>query len=156
MNTRLFSITTALLLAAPAAGCSSEGEGGMIVRTGEPIVHCIQYDAEALQALKQGKTRLVVSISSYEPAEEGEIGFSVFSLDAEGERSAQVSRFAVHPLQPFDVEDGDAPHNFQASLEPYAEHLGAEETCFELSFASERLAGEAGRARVSFRLWEIP
>jgi hypothetical protein len=106
-----------------------------------PAKQCFNLDAANLQALQQDHKRAVVVVQSFKPLRppSGLVAWLVV-----GNQRYELTRFAVHPLRAFTVQEPKRQSRFLVSLVEQASLIKVgEPLCLEVGFDGSQGSGEA-------------
>ncbi|MDP4074177.1 hypothetical protein [Acidovorax sp. A1169] len=135
------------MAAIPIAGATGTATAAVPARV------CVSPVPADLQALQDGRQRVVIVLHAFEPPRPAR-GQLVASLLAGGPPTPrEITRFAVHPLRAFTAAEPRRSQRFRVSLAGYAHllHLG-QPVCLQLAFRTGSSPLEGGRAEISIEL----
>ncbi|MXS85512.1 hypothetical protein ABO04_06220 [Nitrosomonas sp. HPC101] len=106
-----------------------------------PAKQCFNLDAENLQALQQDHKRVVIVVQSFKPLRLP-AGLVVW-LVVDNQRH-ELTRFAIHPLRAFTMQEPERQSRFLVSLVEQASLIKAgKPLCLEVGFDGSQGSGEA-------------
>jgi hypothetical protein len=139
----------------PSVKAPAPAADDMVIRPNHRVRWSKVLDPETFRALKEGRRRLVISVSAYEPPTPGPAAFVVYLIPSKGANRLELDRFEVLSDAPFRVSNGVEPHRFLIDLTDHAPSL--EDSRLDLEVAFDPAAGklQGGLAEVSFEFVEL-
>jgi hypothetical protein len=119
-----------------ALGLSGPSTASPMIATSETAaLRCVSHEPATLRALRQGEKRLVVVVTSFQPAGPPNASLVVSLLTANKTQRHEVTRFAVHPLRAFSAREPNRQQRFLVSLEEQAPFIeDGQLLCIEVAF----------------------
>ncbi|WCM95115.1 hypothetical protein M5C99_10565 [Acidovorax sp. NCPPB 2350] len=149
--------TTALLALAGLLAACAAATGAPPAPAATSARQCITPAPADLQALREDRQRLVVVVKAFDPGEPEHGGLVVSLIAGDPPAPRELTRVAIHPLQPFKASQPQRSQRFLVSVAGFA-HLLPEgrPVCLEVRSDAGPSAGQTRASRAEIAIERAP